>query len=72
VPPGEDPDENELLDAIERSGRASKQGHTPTNRVNVRDFAGGIVRFSLDGRPDGDERDHAVEERRLRGAGLRG
>jgi nucleotide-binding universal stress UspA family protein len=49
VPPGEDRDENELLEAIERSGLASKQEQTRTDAVNVRDFAGGIVRFGLGG-----------------------
>jgi nucleotide-binding universal stress UspA family protein len=54
VPPGEGRDENELLEPIERSGLASKQEQTRTDAVNVRDFAGGIVRFGLGGRPDGD------------------
>ena len=53
VPPGAGRDENELLEAIERSGLASKQEQTPTDAVNVRDFAGGIIRFGLGGRPAG-------------------
>ena len=54
VPPGEGRDENELLEALERSALASKPEQTRTDAVSVRGFAGGIVRFGLVGRPRGD------------------
>jgi nucleotide-binding universal stress UspA family protein len=48
VPAGADGrEENERIEAIVRSGLASKDQRTLTARGNVRDFAGGIVRFGL-------------------------
>jgi nucleotide-binding universal stress UspA family protein len=48
VPPGADAGEkNDRNEAIMRSGLASRDQGTLTGDANVRDFAGGIVRFGL-------------------------
>jgi nucleotide-binding universal stress UspA family protein len=48
VPPGADAgEENDENEAITRSDLASRDQRTLTDDANVRDFAGGIVRFGL-------------------------